>query len=104
MTYRTGSPVHSEFMCIISTACDRNQVAYCSHSKAHNFAQESPIEKIKVPFSSAINALFNGVLISVSTKCSEWVVYTEGVTYNLLHKNTPNLSTSSTTDGLHVLS
>ena len=103
MTYLTGSPVHLQFTCIISTVCDQNQVVYCSHLKAHNFAQESPIDKIKVPFSSAINALFDGVLISISTKCGEWVVYTE-VTYNLLHKNTPNLSTSSTTDGLHVLS
>ena len=35
---------------VISTACDRDQLAYCSHSKGHNFAQGNPIEKIKVPF------------------------------------------------------
>jgi len=80
MAYRTGSPTRSEFTRIISTACDRNQVAYCSHSKAHNFAQESPIEKIKVPFWSAINVFSGGVLISVSTKCGKWVVYGERVT------------------------
>ena len=67
-------------MCIISIACDWNQVAYCSHSKAHIFAQESPIEKIKVPFWSAISVFSDGVLISVSTKCDEWVVYPERVT------------------------
>ena len=57
---------------------------YCSLSlqsthttNIHNFAQESPIEKIKVPFRSAINVFSGGVLISVSTKCGEWVVYTE---------------------------
>ena len=50
---------------MISTVCDRNQLAYCSHSKAHNFAQESPIEKIKAP-----NVLSDGVLISVSTNAA----------------------------------
>ena len=83
--YRTGSPTRLEFTRIISTACDRNQLAYCSHSNAHNFAQESPIEKIKVPFWSAINELSDGVLISVSTKCSEWLVYPERVTYLIEH-------------------
>jgi len=47
--------------------------------KLINFAQESRIEKIKVPFSSAINVLSDSVLISVSTKCGEWVVYLERV-------------------------
>ena len=82
--YQTGSPMCSEFTHIISTECDRNQVLYCSHSKAHNFAKESSIEKIKVPFWSAINVFSDGVLISVSTKCGEWVVYPERVTYNML--------------------
>jgi len=80
MAYRTGSATHSELMCIISSTCNRDQLAYCSNSKAHNFAQESPIEKIKVPFWSAINVLSGGVLMSVSTKCGEWVVYAEPVT------------------------
>ena len=71
--YLTGRPTCSEFTHIISNACDRNQVVYCSHSKAHNLAQESPIEKIKVPFWSAINVFSDVVLISVSTKCGEWV-------------------------------
>ena len=79
--YRTGSPTRSEFTRIISTGCDRNQAVYWSHSKAHNFAQESLIEKIKVSFWSAINVFSDGVLISVSTKCGEWVVYPERVTY-----------------------
>ena len=82
--YRTGSPTHSEFTRIISTACDRNQVAYCSHSKTHNFAQESRIEKIKVPLWSAINVFSGDVLISVSTKCGKWLVYGETVTYAFL--------------------
>ena len=86
--YRTGSPTHSEFMRIRSTACDRNQVAYCSHSKAHNFAQESPIEKIKVPFWSAINVFSDGILILASTKCGKWVVYGKTVTYALSVKPT----------------
>jgi len=90
--YRTGSSTRSEFTLIISTACNWNQVAYCSHSKAHNLAQESPIEKIKVPFWSAINVFSDGVLISVSTKCGNWVVYGETATYNThtkhLGKNT----------------
>ena len=76
--YRTGSPTRSEFTRIRS---DWNQLTYCLHSKAHNFAQESPIEKIKIPFRSPINVLSDGVLISVSTKCGEWVVYPERVTY-----------------------
>ena len=50
MAYRTGSPTRSEFTRVISTACDRDQLVYRSHSKAHNFAQGSPIEKIKVLF------------------------------------------------------
>ena len=50
MAYQTGSPTRSEFTCVISTARDRDQLAYCPHSKANNFAQGSPIEKIKVPF------------------------------------------------------
>jgi len=37
MAYRTESPTRSEFTHIISTVCDWNQVAYCSHSKARNF-------------------------------------------------------------------
>ena len=37
------------------------------HSKAHNFVQESPYERIKVPFYSAINVPSDGVLISAST-------------------------------------
>ena len=82
--YQTGSPTCSEFTRIISTACDWNQVAYCSHSKACNFAQESPIEKIKVPFWSAINVFSDGVLIPVSTKCSKWMVYPERVTFVIL--------------------
>ena len=62
----------SETWCMgtIEIACDRNQLAYCSHSKAHNFAQESSIEKIKAPLWSAINALSDGVLISVSTNAA----------------------------------
>ena len=81
MAYQTGSLTSSEFTCILSTACDRNQLAYCSHSKARNFAQESPIEKIKVPFWSAINLLSDSVLMSVSTKCGKWVLYSERVTF-----------------------
>ena len=73
--YRTRSPTRSEFTCIISTAFDRNQLADCSHSKAHNFAQESLIEKLKAPLWSAINVLSDGVLISVSTKYREWLVF-----------------------------
>ena len=42
--------------------------------------------KKKVPFSSAINVLFDGVLISVSTKCGKWVVYTERVTFYTVYQ------------------
>jgi len=75
------SPTRSEFTCIVISACDRNQLAYCS---PHNFAQESLIDKIKVPFWSAINVLSGGVLISVSIKCGEWVVYPERVAYTCI--------------------
>ena len=81
-SYQTRSPTRSEFTCIIlSTSCDRDQLAYCSHSKAHNFAQESPIEKIKVPFWSAINLLSGGVLISVLLYCGVSPIYADLVTY-----------------------
>ena len=60
----------------------RSLSGVCSHSKAHNFAQESLIEKIKVPFWSAINVFSGGILISVSTKCGKWLVYAETVTYS----------------------
>ena len=59
IAYRTGSPTRSEFMCIISTACDWNQLAYCLHSKAHYLAQESPIQK-------------NKSTIVISNICSLW--------------------------------
>ena len=78
--YWTGSPMRSEFTRVISTACDRDQLAYCSHSKAHNFAQESSIEKIKAPFWSAINLLSGGILISVSLTCGVSPIYAEPVT------------------------
>ena len=38
-----------EFTCNISSVCDRNKLVYCLHSKAHSVAQETPIEKTKVP-------------------------------------------------------
>jgi len=39
VAYQTRSPTRSEFThIIISTTCNWDQLAYCSHSKAHNFA------------------------------------------------------------------
>ena len=64
--------------------CNRDQLAYCSHSKAHNFAQESPIENIKVPLWSAINLLSGGVLISVSLHCGISPIYAEFWPANIL--------------------
>jgi len=70
---------------ILKTACNQNQLMYCSHSKAHYFAQENLIDKIKVPFLSAMKVLSDCLIISVSTKCGEWVVYSERVTFFSYH-------------------
>ena len=48
--------------------------------RVHIVCIQKLIEKIKVPFWSAIKMLSDGVIISVSTKCSEWMVYPEPVT------------------------
>ena len=75
MASQTGSPTRLEFMRVISTAYDRNDLAYRERSSAHNFARVRPIGKIKLPLWSAINVLSDGIIISVLTKCGEWVVY-----------------------------
>ena len=75
MESQTGSPTRLEFMCVISTAYDQNDLAYRERSSAHNLARVSPIENIKLPLWSAINVLSDGIIISVLTKCGEWVVY-----------------------------
>jgi len=98
MAYRTRSPTRSELTHVISTACDRDQLAYCSHSKAHNLAQGSPIENIKVPFWSAINLLSGSVLISVSLHCGISPIYAEPVTYTCIYTS----NTSVTEDLLLV--
>jgi len=95
--------MRSEFTLIIITACDRDQLAYCSYSKTHNFAQESPIEKIKAPFRSAINLLSGGVLISVSLICGVSPIYAEPVTYNTQHEITLDvilIQFATCTDGM----
>jgi len=69
----------------LKTACNQNQLMYCSHSKAHYFAQEILIDKIKVPFLSAMKVLSDCLIISVSTICGESVVYSERVTFFSYH-------------------
>ena len=49
MESQTGSRTHLEFMRVISTAYDRNDLAYRERSSAHNSACVSPIETIKLP-------------------------------------------------------
>ena len=75
MASQTGSPTRSGFMRVISTAYDRNDLTYRERSSAHNFARVRPIETIKLPLRSTINVLSDGIIISVLTKCGEWVVY-----------------------------
>ena len=50
-------------------------------TRRRSFATARPIAKLKPPLCSAESKLPIGVKIPFSTKCSEWVIYAEPVTY-----------------------
>ena len=49
--------------------------------RRHSFATARSIAKLKPPLCSAESKLPIGVKIPFSTKCGEWVIYAEPVTF-----------------------
>ena len=58
-------------------------------TQRHSFATARSITKLKPPLCSAESKLPIGVKIPFSTKCGEWVIYAEPVTYYSMTHGAP---------------
>ena len=66
---------------ILKTVCNQKSTCVLFAFKSSLLCTRKSDDKIKVPFLSAMNVLSDCLIISVSTKCGEWVVYSERVTF-----------------------